>query len=126
MKTFEHTCPRCGTGKNSEEQGGHALCFHCGSCGFVQCIELVTRLAWKDAVIDAAVVDWVYTAEHEVDPRKCINDLLVYQQKIALDPAISQAAMELLKEGFFAGYHWMRGHDPEEAFKYWISMRKHD
>lgn len=51
--------------------------------------------AWKDAIIDAAVVDWIYTKEHDSDPRKAVNDLLCWQQKIALDPAVSKEAHDL-------------------------------
>lgn len=51
--------------------------------------------AWKDAIIDAAVVDWVYCKEHETDPRKAVNDLLAWQAQIALDPAVSKEAANL-------------------------------
>jgi hypothetical protein len=50
---------------------------------------------WKDAVIDAAVVDWIYTKEHETNPRKAVNDLLAWQAKLALDPAVSKEAHDL-------------------------------
>lgn len=50
---------------------------------------------WKDAIIDACVVDWILTAEHESDPRKAINDLLGWQYKLALDPAVSEEAAKL-------------------------------
>lgn len=50
---------------------------------------------WKRAIIDACVVDWIFTAEHESNPRKAVNDLLCWQQKIALDPAVSKDAHDL-------------------------------
>ena len=50
---------------------------------------------WKDAIINACIVDWVYTAEHETNPRKAVNDLLSWAQKIALDPAVSKEAYDL-------------------------------
>ena len=53
------------------------------------------RDRWKNAIIDACVVDWVLTKEHETNPRKAINDLLVQAQRIALDPAVSKPAAEL-------------------------------
>lgn len=43
------------------------------------------RDAWKDAIIDACVVDWVLTAEHQTNPQKAVSDLLWWQQKVALD-----------------------------------------
>lgn len=89
---------------------------------------------WKDAIIDACVVDWVLTAEHENDPRKAVNDLLCWQQKLALDPAVSEDAAKLhalVREAFNAGYHcnWDRGKyrfdpamrpgDPDGAYWAW-------
>src|SRR5262245_11187658 len=50
---------------------------------------------WKDAIIDACVVDWIFTKDHETDPRKAVNDLLCWQQRIALDPAVSEDAAKL-------------------------------
>jgi hypothetical protein len=49
---------------------------------------------WKDAIIDACVVDWIFTTEHKTNPRKAVNDLLCWQQRIALDPAVSKDAAE--------------------------------
>jgi hypothetical protein len=99
-----HVCPYCTKGQNSPERGGTPNCFHCDTCSFVACEEepgalqaKVTELqiqldAWKTAVLDAAIVDWVYTAEHETNPRKAINDLLAHQITLALDPAVSADA----------------------------------
>lgn len=50
--------------------------------------------AWKDAVIDAAVVNWTFTKEHENNPRLAIAALLAQAQKEALDPVISKEAAE--------------------------------
>jgi hypothetical protein len=51
--------------------------------------------AWKDAVIDALVVDCIYTNEHETDPRQAIADLCAWEVKIALDPAVSEPVAKL-------------------------------
>jgi hypothetical protein len=53
---------------------------------------------WKDAIIDATIVDWIFTKEHETNPRKAVNDLLAWQVKLALDPAVSKEAAELHAE----------------------------
>lgn len=53
------------------------------------------RDAWKDAIIDACVVDWILVKEHESNPQKAVNDLLCWQVKIALDPAVSKEAHAL-------------------------------
>jgi transcription elongation factor Elf1 len=34
---FTISCPACGTGKNSEDFGGNDRCFHCDTCGLVEC-----------------------------------------------------------------------------------------
>lgn len=47
---------------------------------------------WRDAVIDAMVVDWVLSAENKDDPRRAINDLICWNIKVALDPAVSKEA----------------------------------
>ena len=43
---------------------------------------LVTQAAelgkWRDAVLNAAVVDWTYRKEHETDPVRAVNDLVCY------------------------------------------------
>ena len=55
--------------------------------------------AWKEAVIEKLVVDCIYADRHEFDPEKAINDLLTYEIQIALDPAVSQAARDLIERG---------------------------
>jgi hypothetical protein len=34
---FTLSCPDCGVGRNSEPAGGGELCFHCDTCGLVEC-----------------------------------------------------------------------------------------
>ena len=54
---------------------------------------------WREAVIDALVVDHIYSAAHDADPRKAVNDLLAYESQMALDPLISEAAQALIDKG---------------------------
>lgn len=62
-------------------------------------LDALDRLAaaegFRTAVIDALVVDGIYTNGHDADPRKAVNDLLAWEAKIALDPAVSQEAADL-------------------------------
>lgn len=58
---------------------------------------------WRSAVIDALVVSHILQAGHEEDPRKAINDLLAWHQKVALDMAVSQEARDLFEQGRAAG-----------------------
>lgn len=53
---------------------------------------------WKDAVIEQLVVAHIFTAEHENDPRKAIQDLLAYHADIAVDPRVSEAAARLVEQ----------------------------
>ncbi len=53
------------------------------------------RDEWRDAVIDAAVVNWTYQKAHETDPRAAIHALLCQAQREALDPVISEEAAKL-------------------------------
>lgn len=54
------------------------------------------RNPWKRAIIDAAVVNWTLTKEHETDPRSAVNALLTMCAQMALDPLISSEAAELV------------------------------
>ena len=55
--------------------------------------------AWREAVIDALVTSWAYSAEHDTNPRKAIQDLLEREIAIALDPAVSRDAQALIDKG---------------------------
>ena len=48
---------------------------------------------WKEAVIDACVVNCI--GWHENDPRKTIQDLISWEVAIALDPQVSEEARKL-------------------------------
>lgn len=61
--------------------------------------ELAEANKWREAVIDALVVSCIYTAEHDSNPRKAINDLLAWESQIALDPAVSSDAQALIDQG---------------------------
>jgi hypothetical protein len=52
---------------------------------------------FREAVIDALVVSCIYVEEHDTNPRKAINDLICWEQKIALDPAVSSDARALIE-----------------------------
>lgn len=55
-----------------------------------------SRVSFKSVVIDALVTSHIYQAEHETDPRKALHDLLCWETQVALDPAVSQAAQQLV------------------------------
>lgn len=54
---------------------------------------------WKEAVHDALVINWAFTAEHEDNPRKAVSDLIAQEVRMALDPLISSDAQALIDRG---------------------------
>ena len=59
-----------------------------------------TSNPWKDRVIDHLVTWYIYRNEHEDDPNKALQDLLSIETSCALDPLVSEAARDLMQEGF--------------------------
>ena len=53
---------------------------------------------WRDAIIDAAVVDWTYQNHHEYDPQAAVNALLAWQYVIALEPSVSKDARDFARD----------------------------
>ena len=53
---------------------------------------------WKSTVIDQLVIAHIFTAEHESDPLKAVQDLLAYHADIAVDPRVSGAAAKLVEQ----------------------------
>lgn len=60
-------------------------------------IEDEAQNPWKRAIIDAAVVNWTLTKEHESDPSSAVNALLCIAAQMSLDPSISGDAAELVR-----------------------------
>lgn len=54
---------------------------------------------WKEAVIEALIVDCIYRNDHENDPYGAIGELISWETKIALDPAVSSDAAALIERG---------------------------
>jgi hypothetical protein len=57
------------------------------------------RNEWQEAVIDALIVNHIYRKEHDSDPRKALNELLAWEQSVALDPKVSAEAEALVEQG---------------------------
>lgn len=54
--------------------------------------EIERLCEWKNAIEDAAVVDWVFTGDN---PRNVVNALLANQARIAIDPLVSEDAAKM-------------------------------
>lgn len=50
---------------------------------------------FKDRVIDECVTSWVYTKEHETNPKKALSDIIKWHQQVALDPAVCKDMADL-------------------------------
>lgn len=59
----------------------------------------MTNNPWKDAVLDALIVNFIYHGGHEHDPRQALADLIEYEVQIALDPKVSSDAEALIERG---------------------------
>ena len=79
---------------------------------------LVTQAAelgkWRDAVLNAAVVDWTYRKEHETDPVRAVNDLVCYALDVERDALRKEnqrlrEALERIRDG--AGSNTVCGND---------------
>lgn len=100
-------CPNCGHDIDAHRQFNHRECDLIGCNCEWQPSDIVTairaqdavRIAelekWKDAIVDAGVVNWTLSEENANDPRRAVGDLLTLQTQIALDPKVSQPADEL-------------------------------
>jgi hypothetical protein len=53
---------------------------------------------WKMALMDGLVITHTLCKEHETDPRKAVNDLISWHVTDALDPQLSSAADELVRQ----------------------------
>lgn len=54
---------------------------------------------WKTPLINEAICLHIYQKEHETNPQKVLNDVISWNVKMALDPAISSDAAELIERG---------------------------
>ena len=53
---------------------------------------------WKAAIIDELVVDCILAKEHESDPEGALRAAIDWNVQVALDPAVSAQARDMLKK----------------------------
>ena len=70
-----------------------------GREGFPLYAAPVSDGAWRNAVIDELVTLNIVCKKHEDDPRLAVRDCINYNVQLALDPAISSQAQELIDRG---------------------------
>lgn len=54
---------------------------------------------WKEAVINELIIGHIYSAVHETDPRKAVQDVISWNCSVVLDPSISSDAQALIDRG---------------------------
>ena len=47
---FTMSCPDCGTGRNTAACGGNDRCFHCDSCGLIECVVTSPVIEEEDSI----------------------------------------------------------------------------
>jgi|PlaIllAssembly_1097288.scaffolds.fasta_scaffold57489_2 hypothetical protein len=52
---------------------------------------------WKEVIIEALIVDFILSAEHETDPKKALADLIAWETTVALDPRVSTEAYNMAR-----------------------------
>jgi hypothetical protein len=57
--------------------------------------ELRELQEFRDRVIDACVCAHIYVKEHDTDPKRALNDLMLWHQMVALDPAVCKDMADL-------------------------------
>ena len=63
-------------------------------------INLPALTAWREAVIDELMSCHIYRREHEENPRKAIHEIIGWNIRLALDPAVSAEARALYRRGW--------------------------
>lgn len=131
-------CPFCKSGEQSysiERHGdGWALYFGAGKAWNTRhtpdvqaAINDETKNPWKSAIIDELVVDCIYSAEYEADPRKALADVIEWNVQVALDPRVSADARKLQQDAIDAALESValvaedQFHAPKTAI--WIRSR---
>jgi len=59
---------------------------------------------FEEVVIDQLVINHALQACHQSNPEKAVMDLILYETQIALDPAVSKEAQDLVTTGYQRGF----------------------
>ncbi len=64
----------------------------------------ISENEWREVIIDALVVCYIYNASHDNNPKKALEDLINWNCQVALDPLVSSDAQVLINNGYANGY----------------------
>lgn len=77
---------------------------------------------WKEAVIDALIIGHIYREKHENEPRQALADLIHWEISVALDPAVSSAARDLMERGKQGGLPQTVGVKADGDGSVWLNI----
>ncbi len=73
------------------------------------------RDEWRSAVHEELFTSCIYSAKHARDPRAAIRDIIDWNVRIALDPAVSSDAQALIDKGRAMRDEWRPVSEPPES-----------
>lgn len=92
----------------------------------------VARDYWKEAVIDQLIINWAFKKIHETDPRTAVHDLICTEVAIALDPLVSDEAVQLISQGMEVQdkrlryvYSTLTPTNSPESYEEWLAKIDH-
>lgn len=127
MQSCICSCTNCGCTVESNELGAGKAWNTRHTPDVQAAINDETQNPWKSAIIDELVVDYIYSAEYEADPRKALADVIEWNVQVALDPRVSADARKLQQDAIDAALESValvvedQFHAPKTAI--WIRSR---
>jgi hypothetical protein len=76
----------------------HAVAARAVPDAIKQAIEDEKQNPWKRVIINELIIDGILANKHESDPVASLDDAITWSSQVALDPAVSKAAQELVKQ----------------------------
>ena len=73
------------------------------------------RDEWRSAVHEELFTSCIYSAKHARDPRAAIRDIIDWNVRIALDPAVSSDAQALIDKGRAMRDEWRPASEPPDS-----------
>lgn len=60
--------------------------------------QIAQEREWREAVLNELIAAHIYSKEHETNPRKAVQDAIIWNCQVALDPAVSSDAQALIAQ----------------------------
>lgn len=86
----------------------------------------VSKPTFEEYVIDQLVICGIYSAAHENNPIKAVQDLISWHVDLALDPAVSSDAIRLQNQAYQKAVDLCLNKDYPFDIDDWLEASKHD